>query len=46
MVDAEPIELAAGVYRVLLAGSPPKTFERVEVTGGDDVRIDLAASSR
>ena len=42
-MDGDPLEVAAGVYRVVVATSPPATFDRVEVAGQKEVRLDLAA---
>ena len=36
----------AGVYRVVVATSPPTTFDRVEVPGEKAVRLDLASGRR
>jgi hypothetical protein len=41
LVDGEPIELEQGFYRVEVASGPPQQFEKVEVTGGDSVTLQL-----
>jgi hypothetical protein len=40
------IELAAGVYRLVVASSPSKSFDRVEFTSGQDVLRDPAGGPR
>lgn len=44
VVGGEPVELEAGFYRVVVATSPPRTYEKVEVPGESEVRIELAAA--
>jgi hypothetical protein len=40
-VNGEPIELAAGGYRVVVPGSPPRTFTEVVVEGEEESILDL-----
>jgi hypothetical protein len=40
VVDGAPLELAAGFYRVTVATSPRKTFDRVEVAGEENVILE------
>lgn len=42
VVDGEPLTLAAGRYRVVVAGTPPRTFDEVEVAGERTVRLEAA----
>ena len=40
-VDGAPVELASGLYRVVVKTSPPLTFEDVDVRGEDEVVLRL-----
>jgi VWA domain-containing protein len=40
MVNGAPLELAAGYYRVTVATSPRKTFDRVEIAGAEKVVLE------
>ena len=44
VVDGTPLELAAGFYRVTVATSPRKTFDRVEVAGEENVILKTSDS--
>jgi len=39
VVDGDLVELPAGIYRVVVEGSPPQLFDAVEIHGGDDRRL-------
>ena len=41
VVGGEPLELEQGFYRVVVQSSPPKIFEKVEVTGEKHVELKL-----
>ena len=41
VVSGEPLELEQGFYRVVVQTSPPRTFDRVEVPGEEDVQLKL-----
>jgi hypothetical protein len=41
LVGGKPIELDAGRYTVVVASSPRRTFENVDVPGGDAVSLEL-----
>jgi hypothetical protein len=40
-VDGGPVELEAGYYKVVVATKPPQNFEKVEVLGENDVRLEI-----
>ncbi len=41
LVDGDPIEIEAGFYRVTVASSPARVFDRVEVPGEETVILEL-----
>ncbi len=41
-VEGEPVELEQGYYRVVVGTAPPRTFEKVEVPGETEVRLELS----
>lgn len=41
VVGGEPVELEAGFYRVVVAGSPPQIFDDVEVPGEEGVVVEI-----
>ena len=41
VVDGEPVELEQGFYRVVVQTSPPKTFDKVEVPGEQEVSLKV-----
>ena len=43
-VGGEPLSLPQGDYRVVVAGSPPRVFERVQVSGGEALELTLDAA--
>jgi von Willebrand factor type A domain len=40
VVDGEPVELDPALYRVVVSGSTPKTFDRVEIPGASATRLE------
>jgi von Willebrand factor type A domain len=40
VVDGEPVELDPAFYRIVVSGSAPKTFERIEIPGGRKVTLE------
>jgi len=42
IVDGEPLELPAGVYKVAVQGRQHKEFEQVQVPGGEQVSLKVA----
>ena len=43
VVDGEPLELEQGFYRVVVATSPPRTFDKVEIPGEKEVILVAVA---
>jgi len=41
-VGGDPLELEAGFYRVSVATSPPKIFDKVEIPGEEQVTLELS----
>jgi len=46
LVNGEPMELGQGYYRVVVATSPPRTFEMVEIPGEQKVTLETGSDSR
>ena len=42
VVDGEPLELEQGFYRIVVATSPPKIFDKVEVPGEEEVILEVS----
>ena len=40
VVNGEPLELDQGYYRVVIASSPPRAFDKVELPGGKAVTLE------
>ena len=43
VVDGEPLELEQGFYRVVIATSPPKIFDQVDIPGEQEVILKAVA---
>ena len=43
VVDGEPLELEQGTYRVVIATSPPKIFDQVDIPGEQEVILKAVA---
>ena len=41
VVGGEPVELEQGFYRVVVQSSPPKAFAKVEVSGEQNVTLEV-----
>jgi hypothetical protein len=41
-VGGDPLELEAGFYRVSVATSPPKIFDKVDIAGEELVTLDVS----
>ncbi|GMQ88024.1 MAG: hypothetical protein BMS9Abin08_1242 [Gammaproteobacteria bacterium] len=46
VVGGELLKLEAGFYRVVVASSPPRTFERVEIAGEEKVILEAIVGGR
>ena len=42
LVNGDPLELEAGIYRVMVEGSPAKVFETVHIAGEGEVILNLS----